>query len=204
MTTPRLVKLILAVLLSLPLGWLAWLITLDIQNPGSTLGADPGERVVHYLGEWSLRILLVAFSITPLRRLLRSSSLARCRRMAGLFAFSYVSLHLTAYLFFFLQFSWAAFAEDLLERPYITAGLAALLCLLPMAVTSTTGWQRRLRHRWRTLHRLIYPAIALALLHLWWLTKEGYGEWVVYALWFVALLGARIWKPAMPLRHGAA
>ncbi len=204
----RLLKAGLALLLAAPLGWLAWLVWLEVQAPTSGLGADPVEAVVHYLGEWALRMLLVAFSITPLRHLFNAlpgtrASLgvlfARSRRMAGLFAFAYVSLHLLGYAALYLQFDWRALLEDFVERAYITAGLAAFVCLLPMALTSTRGWQRRLRQRWQNLHKLVYPALALALIHLWWLTKDGYGELFVYTLWFLLLLALR----AAPLRHRA-
>lgn len=183
-----------ATVLALPLLWLAWRIALEAQAPTSGLGADPGEAAVHFLGEWSLRILLLAFSVTPLFRLTRWSWLAQRRRMVGLFAFAYVVLHLLSYAYYFTEFSWQLLVEDFTDRVYITAGLLALACLLPMAVTSTRGWQRRLGRSWRRLHRLIYPALALALLHLWWQTRDGYGEVLLYVLWFVLLLAARYFK----------
>ena len=189
----RLLKPTLFVALLAPLGWLASRIYLEIQAPGSGLGADPNEAIVHFLGEWALRVLLLAFSVTPLRRALKSASLARCRRMVGLFAFAYALLHLLAYLAFYLAFSWSALLEDFVERAYITAGLVAFAALLAMALTSTRGWQRRLRANWRKLHRVVYVAVTLALVHLWWLTRDGYGELVLYTAWFFVLLAARGW-----------
>jgi len=171
--------------------WLAYLVYLEFTQPGSGLGADPTEAIVHYLGEWSLRMVLIAFSVTPLRRLLKYNPLGRARRMIGLFAFAYVSLHLFSYVMFYLQFSWAALFEDLVQRTYITAGMLAWFGLMLMAASSTRGWQRRLRSRWAQLHKVIYPVIALSILHLWWLTKDGYGEVVIYSIWFVLLIGAR-------------
>jgi len=192
-THNQFVKAIVFICLVAPLCWLGWQISLELQQPGSALGADPGEAIVHYLGEWSIRILLFAFSITPLRRLLKSRALARTRRMVGLFAFTYVVMHLLAYLFFYLEFNWSGMWVEILERPYITVGMLALACLLPMAITSTGGWQRRLGRNWRLLHRMIYAAITLALIHLWWLTKDGFEDLVVYTLWFMVLLWFR-WR----------
>ncbi len=180
-------KLLLAIALSAPLAWLAWLIVLDVQVPGSGLGADAGESVVHYLGQWALIVLLAAYSISPLRRLTKFPGWSRSRRMVGLFAFSYVVLHVLSYLGFYLGFSWSGLFEDLIERAYITAGMAAFVCLLAMAATSTRGWQRRLRRRWQQIHQLIYPAIGLALIHLWWLTRDGYAEVFLFSVWFILL-----------------
>ncbi len=181
----------LFVLLSLPLAWLGWQIALEVQAPTSALGADPGEAIVRYLGEWSIRMLLLAFSVTPVRTLLSSAPLARSRRLVGLFAFTYVVLHLLSYLFFYVEFEWPAMVADFTERTYITAGLGAFLCLTLMAVTSTRASQRRLRRNWVRLHKLVYLAITLGLLHLWWLTRDGYAELVIYCVWFAVLLWAR-------------
>lgn len=188
---PEALKPGLFVALSLPLAWLAYRLLLEVQIPTSGLGADPGEAIVQFLGEWALRILLLSFSVSPLRRLIHSNALARCRRMVGLFAFTYVSLHLLSYAFFYIEFEWAALLEDISERTYITVGFAAFIALAAMAVTSTRGWQRRLRRNWQRLHRLVYLAILLALVHLWWLTKDGFGELLFYVVWFACLLGAR-------------
>ena len=182
----------LFVLLCLPLAWLAWQIVLEVEAPTTALGADPGEAIVHFLGEWAIRLLLLAFSVTPLRVLLSSPAIARQRRMVGLFAFFYAVLHLTAYLFFYVQFEWALIVEDFVERAFITVGIAAVLCLLPMAVTSTHGWQRRLRRNWKRVHMLVYPAVAFAIIHLYWLTKDGFAEVILYAIWFALLLGFRL------------
>jgi len=185
-------KLLTAGALSGPLLWLLWLIYLDIQAPGAGLGADAGEAVVHFLGEWSLIVLLVAYCISPLRRFTKFSALVRIRRMAGLYAFAYVSLHVSAYVALFLGFEWRGLLEDFVERPYITAGMGAFVCLSAMAATSTRGWQRRLGLSWKRLHRLIHVALALALTHLWWLTKDGYDEALLYTVVYAALAVERI------------
>ncbi len=188
-------------LLSAPLLVLGYRIWIDINAPGQALGADPGEAVMHYLGEWALIMLLCAFSVSPLRQLLvgwdvtRANLgfvLARSRRLVGLFAIFYVTLHLLAYVTFFLEFSLRELLWDFFERAYITAGMAAFVGLLLMALTSTRGWQRRLRERWQTLHKLIYPAVGLAIIHLWWLTRDDYTDVVTYATWFLVLLGLRL------------
>ncbi len=200
------VKVLLAVLLSAPLIWLGWKLVLEIQIPTSGLGPDPIEAVVRYLGEWSIRMVLLAFSVTPVRQVFTkfgvsaiALSLARSRRLVGLFAFAYVSLHFLAYAGLYVQFEGAALWADFAERPYITAGLAAFLGLLALALTSTRGWQRRLGAAWKTLHKLIYPAVGLSLIHFWWLIKDGYGELFVYVLWFVVLLAARYWPRPQPV-----
>lgn len=183
-----------------PLLWLSQAVVREVQHPGAVLGADPGEAVVLFLGEWGIRLLLLALAVTPLRRRLGWPALARVRRLVGLFAFAYLALHFLAYLGFLAAFQWQSIAEDLTERRYITAGALALLSLLPLAATSTRGWQRRLGRRWGSLHRLVYVAAALGLVHLWWLTKDGYGEALAYSVLYLILMGERLdhWRQ----RHG--
>ncbi len=162
--------------------------------PGSGLGADPAEAVVHFLGEWALIVLLAAFAVSPLRRLTGSRPLAQSRRMVGLFAFAYVCLHILSYTAFYLEFSLAALFEDFIERPYITMGMASFVLLLLMAATSTRGWQRRLRQHWRNLHRVIYVALPLALIHLWWLTRDGFDEVLLFTAVFALLAAERLYQ----------
>lgn len=188
-----------------PLAWLGYAMAVEIQRPGAALGGDPGEAVVLFLGEWGLRMLLLALAVTPLRRHLGWPALARVRRLVGLFAFSYLSLHFVAYLGLLAGFDWGTIARDLTERRYIIVGALGLLALLPLAVTSTRGWQRRLGRRWKRLHQLVFLAAALGLVHLLWLTKDGYGELLLYGLVFALLMADRIrqWWPARG-RSGAA
>ena len=187
-------KFTLAVLASAPFAWLVYLISLEIVQPTSGLGPDPAEGLLHYLGEWSMIMLLVAFSVTPVRRLFKKPLLARSRRMIGLFAFAYVVLHLLAYIVLYVESSWQLLLEDFVERTYITAGIAAFFGLLAMALTSTKGWRRRLGQNWLRLHRVIYLAIPLALLHLIWLRKDGFGDVALYILCFAILLGERAYQ----------
>jgi methionine sulfoxide reductase heme-binding subunit len=188
----RWLKPLVWVVCSLPLLWLAYAVVVEVQRPGAVLGADPGEAVVHHLGEWSLRLLLLALAVTSLRRRLPWPDLARVRRLVGLFAFVYVSLHFVAYLGFLAAFDWGAIARDLTERTYITAGALGFLALIPLAVTSTRAWQRRLGRRWQQLHRLVYLAAGLGIAHLIWLTKDGYGEVLVYAAVYLILMAERL------------
>jgi sulfoxide reductase heme-binding subunit YedZ len=187
-------KFTLAVLASAPFAWLVYLISLEIVQPTSGLGPDPAEGLLHYLGEWSMIMLLVAFGVTPVRRLFKKPLLARSRRMMGLFAFAYVVLHLLAYVVLYVESSWQLLLEDFVERTYITAGIAAFFGILVMAITSTKGWRRRLGQNWLRLHKVIYLAIPLALLHLIWLRKDGFGDVALYILCFAILLGERAYQ----------
>ncbi len=188
----RVLKPILFVALSLPLVWLGYAIGRELSEPGIVLGADPGEAVVHFLGEWNIRLLLLTLCVSTARRLFGIPAFIRYRRMIGLFAFSYAVMHLSSYLGFLADFDWQIVLEDFVERPYITVGIAAVALLLSLAVTSTRGWQRRLGQRWRRLHRLLYLAVGLGLLHLLWLTKDGYAEPLLYCAIFVGLMVERI------------
>lgn len=188
----RTLKILTFVILGLPLAWLAFAIAGEVLNPGSRLGADPGEAVLLHLGEWGLRALLLTLSVSTIRRRLGYAPILRVRRMAGLFAFTYIALHFLFYLWFFTEFDGRLIAEELAKRPYITVGFGAFLILLALALTSTSGWQRRLRRRWQQLHRFVYAAAALGLLHFWWLTKAGYGEVVVHGLWLALLYADRL------------
>ena len=187
-------KFTLAVFAGAPFAWLVYLISLEIAQPTSGLGPDPAEGLLHYLGEWSMIMLLVAFSVTPLRRIFKQPLLVRSRRMMGLFAFAYVFLHLLAYIVLYVELSMQQLLEDFVERTYITAGIAAFFGLLAMAITSTKGWRRRLGQNWLRLHKVIYLVVPLALLHLIWLRKDGFADITLYILWFVILLGERAYQ----------
>jgi sulfoxide reductase heme-binding subunit YedZ len=148
-----------------PLGWVGWAFLSD------ALGANPIEALLHVLGRWSLAFLLLGLAVTPLRRLTGWSRVIKVRRLLGLFAFFYALLHFVVYLGVDQGFAWSFILEDIAERPFITVGFAALVLLVPLAVTSTRGWIRRLGPRWGLLHRLVYPAAALAVLHFYWKVK---------------------------------
>ncbi|WP_460814018.1 protein-methionine-sulfoxide reductase heme-binding subunit MsrQ [Luteimonas pelagia] len=182
-----------------PLAILAWQFV-DVWRTGSdALGADPVAEIEHRLGLWALRLLLATLAITPLRQLTGQPVLVRFRRMLGLYAFAYATLHFTAYLALDLRGYWSLVFEEIAERPYITVGFAAWLLLVPLALTSTTGWIRRLGRNWARLHRLVYAIAALAVLHFWWVVKTDVREPLLYAGILAVLLGWRAWKRVAPL-----
>ena len=167
----------------------------DVAQTGSdALGADPVAEIEHFLGLWALRFLMLALAITPLRHLTGQSVLVRFRRMLGLYAFFYASVHFSAYLGLDLRGYWTQIFEEIAKRPYITVGFAAWLLLVPLAVTSTTGWIRRLGRNWARLHKLVYAIGVLAVLHFWWLVKSDIREPLLYASILAVLLGWRVWK----------
>ena len=159
----------------------------------NTLGPDPAEAVMRETGDWALRILALTLLVTPLRRMTGWSWVMKLRRMLGLYAFFYGCVHLLAFLQFFIGWSIAPLLEELVERPYITVGFAAWCLMLPLAVTSTRGMQRRLGRNWRRLHRAIYPAAVLACLHLLWQARSDIGEPLLYIAIFGSLLGWRMY-----------
>jgi len=167
-----------------------------------SLGANPIEATTRALGDWALRLLLVTLAVTPVRRLTGWAGVMRLRRMLGLFAFFYAVLHVTSYVALDQFFAWGAIWADIVKRRYITAGMAALLLLIPLAVTSTSGWIKRLgAPAWQRLHRLVYPAAALAVLHYFWMVKADTTQPLIYAAILALLLG---WRLALALRRRIA
>ncbi len=156
------------------------------------LGPNPLETVTHVTGDWALRFLLLTLAMTPLRRLLGRAWPLRLRRMLGLYAFFYASVHLLIWTVLDQELRWAAMLEDIAERPYVTVGFTAWLLLLPLALTSTRAAMRRLGRRWARLHRLVYPAVALGGLHYWWLVKADWLEPALYGMVFVLLMLMRL------------
>jgi methionine sulfoxide reductase heme-binding subunit len=156
------------------------------------LGVNPAETIQLTTGRWALKFLLLSLAITPVRRLTGWNILIQYRRMLGLFAFFYVTLHFTAYWAFDLGFAFGAMVADVVKRPFITMGFAAFLLLIPLALTSTKGWIRRLGKRWARLHRLVYVAAIFAIVHFAWKVKVFTGDPVIYAAILTALLGFRV------------
>ena len=185
----RLLKPALFVLCALPL---AWLVARAAGIAGAGLGANPVDEIMDRLGEWGLRLLLATLCITPLAVELRKPWLVGLRRMLGLFAFTYLSLHFLNWLVLDQWLDLAAIAADIAKRPYITVGFAAYAMLVPLAVTSTAGWMRRLGRRWHRLHRLVYPAAILGCTHFWWQVKADWREPALYAAALALLLGWRL------------
>ncbi|MGF1547205.1 MAG: sulfite oxidase heme-binding subunit YedZ [Thiotrichales bacterium] len=155
-----------------------------------SLGANPIEAVTRGLGDWALRLLCLTLAITPLRRLSGWHDLQRIRRMLGLFAFFYAVLHLLTYLWLDQFFDWEEIWRDVVKRPFITVGFATWVLLIPLAITSTDAMVRRLKRRWVQLHRLIYLATPLAVLHFFWMksSKADVAEPLFYAGVVAALL----------------
>ena len=153
---------------------------------------DPVDEITHRTGWWALSFLTGSLAITPLRRLTRFSPLIRQRRTLGLLAFTYATLHLSTYLVLDQYFGWSFILEDIAERPYITLGFTAWLLLLPLALTSTRGWIRRLGARWQRLHRVVYVAAGLAVIHFLWLVKADTREPATFGVIVVVLLAVRL------------
>jgi len=170
----------------LPAAWYAWAAVTD------GLGANPIEALNRGLGDWALRFLLLALAVTPLRQLTGWNGFARFRRMIGLFAFFYVALHLSNYVVLDHFFAWTVIWEDILKRTYITVGMFGVLLLLPLAVTSTKGWIRRLGKRWQTLHRAAYVAGIAGVVHFYMMVKADVREPLIYGAILAVLLGWRV------------
>lgn len=166
---------------------------------GDSLGADPVAAITHATGDWALRLLLLGLAMTPLRRLLGQAWPLRFRRLIGLYAFFYACLHLTTYLALDLGAYWQQIFADIVKRPYITLGFAAWLLLVPLALTSTRAAMRRLGRRWGQLHRAVYAAAVLGVLHFVWLVKSDLREPLLYAAILAVLLGLRLyWRMRRP------
>ena len=169
------------------------LIVTDTFEITGSLGANPIEEIQDRLGNWGLRFIMIALAVTPLRRLGGWNWLPRFRRMLGLFAFFYVLLHFLAWLILDQGFLWSAIVEDIVERPFVTLGFAALLILTAMAATSTYRMRRRLGRRWQQLHYGAYIAGILGVWHYWWQVKKDIQEPLIYAVILSVLLGYRVW-----------
>lgn len=164
------------------------------------LGPDPTRTITFMTGLAALRLLVLSLAVSPLRQLTpRLAWLIRFRRLLGLFAFFYASLHLMAYIGLYSYFDPHTMLTDILKRPFITLGIAAWLLLVPLAITSTTGWIRRLGgRRWNLLHKLVYLSVTLGLLHYWWQVKTGVLTPLGITLLMAALFAAR---PLLAWRH---
>jgi sulfoxide reductase heme-binding subunit YedZ len=164
-----------------PAVWLFWRAFTD------RLGANPIEEVLHGLGDTALILLLVTLSITPIRRLTGWTSFAPLRRPVGLFAFFYLTMHFLWYAMADQTLDWEFIVEDIVIRPYILVGFTAWLLLIPLAITSTKGWIRRLKKNWQRLHRLVYVSTSLGVLHFYWQVKAD-TYWPIVATTVLAVL----------------
>ncbi len=187
----------------IPIARIAYAILFDPD----LLGANPAEFIEHGTGDWALQFLLITLAVSPLRRITGWNWLIRFRRMLGLFAFFYGVVHLSCYVTFDKVFDIGEIAKDIVKRPYITVGFAALVLMTPLAITSTKGWIRRMGGmNWNRLHMLIYPIAVLGVLHYWWLVKRDITWPLLWAVTLAALLGYRVWlklRPREPRRTAA-
>jgi len=182
----RIGKPLVFLLCLLPFAWLVW------RTFTGDLGAAPYEELEKQTGRWTLRILGATLAITPLRRIFGWNALIRYRRMLGLFVFFYATVHLSMYLWLDMQFDASDIVEDIIEHKYITIGMFAWLTLIPLAITSTKGWIRRLGRRWQKLHRLIYVTAIAGTIHYLWAVKKDTFLPLVYLTIALLLLGYRL------------
>ena len=193
----RLLKVVVFIACLMPLASLLWRFfgptPGDMSTWGVGLGANPIEKITHATGDWTLRFLLITLAITPLRKLLGVPALIKFRRMFGLFAFFYASLHFTTYIWLDKFFNLHEMLADIAKRKFITVGFTAFLLLIPLALTSTKGWIRRLGgKRWQALHRLIYVSAIAGVIHYLWLVKADIRKPLIYGAILGVLLLYRI------------
>lgn len=173
----------------------------------SLLGPDPVAKLLHSCGKTALNLILITLLVTPVRQLTGFTHLVRLRRMLGLFAFFYAALHFIVYIFLDRGMDWHSIITDIAKRPYITIGFAALLMLIPLAVTSTNRMMRRLGRRWLKLHRLIYIVAIFGVWHYYWQVKRDVRLPLLYAFMLAILLGYRLvkqWRARRRVRASAA
>jgi sulfoxide reductase heme-binding subunit YedZ len=184
----RKLKPVVFILLLVPALWMLYQAVFAQQ----LLGADPAKSLVDQSGLWAIKSILFALSMTPLRLLTKQTFFIIYRRMTGLFAFFYALSHFLIYSILLLGLDLSQLGTELTRRPYIIVGFTALLLYVPLAITSTNGWQRRLKRNWVRLHKLVYIIGILAVIHMTWLKKLGLTTTWPYALALVTLLGIRI------------
>jgi methionine sulfoxide reductase heme-binding subunit len=163
------------------------------------LTANPIEYITRFTGSWALIILITSLAVTPLRRITGWNALVRFRRILGLFAFFYATLHFATYMVLDLFFDFSAIAKDIIKRPYITVGFTAFVLMIPLAITSTTGMIRRLGRRWQQLHYLVYGIAILGVVHFYWLVKADIRRPVQYGAVLALFLGYRLFSKWVPL-----
>lgn len=185
----------------LPLLWLPWAFEVG------RFSADPIPELLQFLGDWSLRLLLLTLCISPLAKKLKNGALIKVRRLLGLWCFTYASLHLLVWLLLDLQLAWGQIGEEIVKRGFITLGMVSWVVLLLLAVTSTRGWQRRLGSRWQRLHNWTYLAALLIPIHFWWGVKSGWMEPAFYLALSLGLLWwrrdklSRWWRTRLKAKH---
>lgn len=180
-------RVIICVLSLVPFLWLVYRIITQ------QLGPDPAKAVAVFTGEWTLYFLFFTLAVTPLRKLFKWNWLATHRRMLGLFSLFYALLHVSAFALFILGLDISRFAKELIERPYITVGMPAVVILIALGITSTKGMIKRLGKNWARLHKLVYLAVILAWVHVLWQVRASYFEAFVYGVITAVLLLIRLY-----------
>jgi methionine sulfoxide reductase heme-binding subunit len=179
----------------LPFVVIAAAIASDFFQGTRYLGSNPIKEAEHMTGKWALRFVALTLAVTPTIRLSRQGWLIRYRRTFGLVAFFYACVHLTVYAVLDVELSWGEMLEDVAKRLYITIGMTALLLMIPLAITSTKGWIRRMGSaRWNSLHRAVYATAVLGLVHYWMSVKKDITEPAIFGAIFAILLGWRVWN----------
>jgi sulfoxide reductase heme-binding subunit YedZ len=200
---PRWLKPVVIAAGFLPLAWLIYGFTSDLLLNTRHLGSNPIKEMEHYTGDWNLRFLAACLAITPAIRITRQGWLIPYRRIFGLFAFLYIVCHLAIYFVLDVELTWSDLVEDVLKRKYITLGMIGFLLLIPLAITSTKGWIRRLGNkRWNAIHRAVYVSAVLGTIHFWMSVKRDITDPLIFALIFAALLGWRVWRWRKSGRRG--
>ena len=197
--TSKWTKVALFLLCLVPLADLVW------RGFNYDLSADPVKFITHRTGDWTLRFVIITLAITPLRKILRLPQLIRFRRKFGLFAFFYVCLHFTTWIWLDHYFAWSAMWKDVLKRPFITVGFTGFVLLIPLAITSTSGWIRRLGgRRWQLLHRAVYLTAIAGVIHFYWLVKSDIRRPLRYAFLVGILFAWRLGAWLIERRRSAA
>jgi len=201
MLRKRWMKVVVFLFCLAPVFWLAW------RGWHEDLSANPIEFITRYTGDWTLRFLVFTLAVTPLRKLLGLPDLIKFRRMIGLFAFFYGSLHFITYIWLDKFFDLAEMLRDVVKRPFITAGFTAFALMIPLALTSTTGWIRRMGgRRWQLLHRLVYLSAIAGAVHYYWLVKSDIRLPVFYGCLVALALAIRAgyWLRGRRIRSSSA
>lgn len=194
----KLTKRILFVLLLLPAAWYFYAVYLAFSGGENLLGTDPAKTLSLETGEWAIRILILCLALTPVRYLFNWPYAWRLRRMTGLYALFYASLHFLVFLVFILNWDWSALLTEISDRPYITIGFAAFVLMLPLGLTSFNAAQRKLGRRWKHLHRSVYLINIFAVLHVIWIVRSSFGEALLYSSLVTVLLAYRLARYYLP------
>lgn len=179
----------------IPVGYLIYALYSDTVFGTSLLTTDPVQKLDRELGDWTLIFIILTLAVRPLAEITKRAELVAYRRMIGLFAFFYATLHVASYVGFHLKLDWGTFVKDIVERPFITFGMLAFTALIALAATSTKGMIRRMGGRaWRRLHWAIYGAVVLGLVHFYMMIRADFSRPYIYGAVILLLLGYRVWK----------